>query len=98
MRPVSMSEDAATEWLAVAAKELAGYRRWLIMAALTDARKHCHFHGQIVPHAVKYMEETTPWRMGKPLERQLPHTAKQALPSPEIQGLIDNATKALTKR
>jgi hypothetical protein len=96
VRPVSMSEEAAAEWLAVAASELAGYQRWLVMSGLTEARKHCTFHGQIIPTAIKHMEEATPWRMGKPLDRQLPGKTKESLPPPEIQGLIASAAKNLS--
>lgn len=92
-----MSEDAAAEWLAVAAAELAGYRRGLVEAALGEARKHCNFHGQIVPFAITKMEEMTPWRLGKPLARQLPGQARAPLPPPEIQGLIEGASAALSR-
>lgn len=94
-----MSEDAAAEWIAVAAMELAGYRRTLVDAALSDARKVCTFHGKIVPHAIKWMEEATPWRMGKPLARNLPRpAAPRALPAPEVTALIGETTRALKPR
>ncbi len=57
---------AAAEWLAVAASELAGYRRLSVEAALSDARQRCTYHGQIIPHVIKYMEDANPWRLGKP--------------------------------
>lgn len=98
VRPVSMSEEAAAEWLAVAATELAGYRTGLVIGALSEARKRCNYPSQIIPFVIKDMEDATPWRLGKPLDRIRPPTEREALPPPEIQGLIDNATKALTAR
>ena len=98
VRPVSMTEDAAAEWLAVAANELAGYRRLSVEVALSDARHRCTHHGQIIPHVIKYMEEANPWRMGKPLERQLPRSAaSRSLPAPEVTALIGNAASALRR-
>ncbi|WP_305096462.1 hypothetical protein [Croceibacterium aestuarii] len=90
-----MSEDAAAEWLTVAAAELAGYQRALVLAGLTDARKRCTYHGQIVPHVINWMEEATPWRLGKPLARQLSASDRQDLPPPSVQGLIASATRSL---
>lgn len=96
VRPVGMTEDAAAEWLAVAAGELAGYRRGSVLAALSEARKRCTHHGQIVAFVIKHMEDSTPWRLGKPLERVLPGAAKAALPPPEIRGLIASASRSLS--
>lgn len=98
VRPVSMSEDAAAEWLGVAASDLAGYRRLSVEIALADARRNCTHHGQVLPHVFKYMEEANPWRMGKPLERRLPNqAAARSLPAPETAALIGQATRALTR-
>jgi len=94
-----MTEDAAAEWLAVAANELAGYRRTSIEAALSDARHRCTYHGQIVPHVIRFMEELTSWRMGKPLERRLPNQSRpRELAPPETTALIEQATRSLTAR
>lgn len=99
VRPVSMTEDAAAEWLAVAANELAGYGKKITEAALSDARQRCTHHGQIIPHVIKYMEDATPWRMGKPLERRLPNQPQaKALASPEAARVIGDATRALSSR
>lgn len=96
VRPVSMTEDAAAEWLAVAASELAGYRRLSVEVALSDARQRCTHHGQIIPHTIRYMEEANPWRMGKPLERRLPNQPRQReIPAPEAAKLIGQAARAL---
>jgi hypothetical protein len=97
VRPVGMSEEAAAEWLAVAAAELAGYDRPLLLSSLGEARKRCTHHGQIVAFVINDMEERTPWRLGKPLHRELPAQAdREALPPPSIRGLIDNATRSLS--
>lgn len=100
VRPVSMSEEAAAEWLAVAAAELAGYSKRAVIEALSEARQGCTFHGQIVPFAIEAMKRAQPWlaAVGKPLPRQLPAAAPATLPPPEIRGLIDGAAKALTAR
>ncbi len=98
VRPVSMSEDAAAEWLAVAAGELAGYSRTSLEAGMSDARQRCTHHGQIVPHVIKYMEASNTWRLGKPLERHLPSQNRpRELPAPETSALIGQATRALTR-
>lgn len=94
-----MSEDAAAEWLAVAAAELAGYSRRSVEAALSDARQRCTYHGQIVPHVIKYMEDVSTWRMGKPLERHLPkRNEARALASSAASGLIEGAANSLRSR
>lgn len=98
VRPVSMTEDAAAEWLAVAASELSGYLRISVEAGLSDARQRCTHHGQIVPHVIKYMEASNTWRLGKPLERRLPGNGRaKALLSPQAQAIIGQATRALTR-
>lgn len=93
-----MSEDAAAEWLAVAASELAGYLRVSVEAGLSDARQRCTHHGQIVPHVIKYMEASNTWRLGKPLERRLPKRAETRALPPPVSDMIGQATRALTAR
>lgn len=93
-----MSEDAAAEWLAVAASELAGYRRLSVEAALSDARQRCTYHGQIIPHVIKYMEDANPWRLGKPLERRLLKRDAPSLPPPDVAALIGKVGNALSVR
>jgi hypothetical protein len=93
-----MTDDAAAEWLAVAASELAGYSKSLVEAALADARRTCTHHGKIIPHAIKWMEDATPWRLGKPLARQLPRQAAPSLPPPDVTALIGTAGNALRVR
>lgn len=97
VRPVSMTDDAAAEWLAVAAGELAGYERSTLRIGMAEARKRCSHHGQIIPTIIKAMEEATPWRMGKPLPRLATPPKQEAIPSP-VRGLIEGATRALAAR
>lgn len=87
VRPVSMTEEAAAEWLAVAATELDGYARYTVEDALADARRNCTHHGQIIPHAVRHMEASEPWRLGKPLPRRLP-PAPEPVSNPRLEALI----------
>lgn len=48
-----MSEDAATEWLAVAANEVLGMPRYSFEAGCREARQTCTHHGQILPTILK---------------------------------------------
>lgn len=99
VRPVSMSEDAAAEWLAVAASELAGYSKLMVEAGLSDARQNCTYHGQIVPHVIKWMQGSTPWRMGQPLARHLPAKPEQrSIGHHGTTALIEQAGNALRSR
>lgn len=95
VRPVSMTDDAAAEWLAVAANELAGYETCLLRSGTAHARRTCTHHGQIIPAIIKKMEDMTPWRMGQPLDRRLPNRVREQLPPPEIRGLIEGAARSL---
>ncbi len=91
-----MTDDAASDWLAVAAGELSGYSKMIVEAGLSDARRNCTHHGQIIPHAIKYMEENFNFRIGKPLPRHLPSAPVNALP-PAVAGLIGQASAALKR-
>lgn len=95
VRPVSMTDDAATEWLAVAAGELAGYEKCSLRIGFAQARKTCTHHGQIIPAIIKAMEDASPWRLGKPLPRQIPGRQQEQIQSPAVRGLIEGATRAL---
>ncbi len=90
VRPVSMNDEAAAEWLAVAVNELAGYELPRLRQGFAAARRQCTHHGQIIPTIFENMRYG--WDLGKPLKRNIPR-----LPEPpgEIQGLIENATNAL---
>ena len=97
VRPVTMSDDAAAEWIAVAAAEFDGYRTDQLAAALEAARRECTHHGQIVPFVFKYLEQFREWRNGG-RNGQIPQRrpAPEQLPPPQVAGLIANAAKALS--
>lgn len=56
VRPVGMGDDAATEWLAVAAAEVIDMPRWAFVEACKTARHTCTHHGQIIPHILAYQK------------------------------------------
>lgn len=95
VRPVTMSDDAAAEWIAVAAAEFDGYRLDQLAAALEAARRDCTHHGQIVPFVFKWLE--TEANRFNYAARKRPDR-RTALPpaSPQVAGLIANAAKALS--
>lgn len=90
-----MSDDAAAEWIAVAAAEFDGYRLDQLAAALEAARRDCTHHGQIVPFVFKWLE--TEANRFNYAARKRPDR-RTALPpaSPQVAGLIANAAKALS--
>ena len=49
VRPVGMADDAATEWLAVAAGEVINMRPSAFKAGCAEARQECRHHGHIIP-------------------------------------------------
>ena len=49
VRPVSMSDDTASDWLAAAVAETADMSDYAFQAAVAKARKTCTYHGQIIP-------------------------------------------------
>lgn len=93
VRPVSMTDDAAADWLAVAASELDGFSCSDVSDALSQARRICTHHGQIVPQVIKSMEEGAPWRLGKPLPRR-PAIIERPR-DPRIAALVDKAAAKL---
>lgn len=52
-----MSDDAATEWLAVAAGEVANLRPYAFRTGCSEARKTCSHHGQIIPTILKAADD-----------------------------------------
>ena len=49
VRPVSMSDETASDWLAAAIGETADMSDELFRQGVTEARRACTFHGQLVP-------------------------------------------------
>ena len=62
VRPVSMSDDAADEWLAVAASDLSHFPADLLAEACKAARLECQYHGQLVPFIAKRAGERFGYR------------------------------------
>ena len=90
-----MSNDAATDWLAEAATDLAGYRRDHVLEALDAAKRKCRFHNEILPFVFEHLDGAANrynYTGRKQPERFLP---RQESP-PKVAGLITNAAKALT--
>ena len=49
VRPIGMSDDMATDWLAAALIELADFSDGAFAAGCRHARQTCTHHGQIIP-------------------------------------------------
>jgi hypothetical protein len=57
VRPVGMSDDAADEWLVLAANELRDVPADLLDEAAAAVRRTCTHHGQIVPAVFGVVQE-----------------------------------------
>lgn len=93
-----MSDDAATEWLAVAANEVLGFaeqRPAKFRDACGHARRQCTHHGQIIPTVLS--NSRYDWeRKDEPfltIEQMKAQEARQIEASPEVQKLITSAAK-----
>jgi len=86
VRPVSMSDAAAAEWVEVAAREVAGYAPSVIEQACAVARKHCGHHGKIVPKVVEECERLeVEFRRHREQASAPPLLAKAPAPRPAPQ-------------
>ena len=103
VRPVSMSDDMASEWLAVAANEVLGFaeqRPARFKAACERVRRECSHHGQIVPTILKgarYDWEPKD-KIFKSQEQIEADARRYAIECSKTAGLIEGATKALTAK
>lgn len=94
VRPVSMSDEAASDWVAVAAAELSRFPAWWVIGGLKAARLEASHHGQIVPLTMKHMKSYAPWMkvsdytIGRKSARELTDNR-------ETQKLIENTAKGL---
>ena len=70
VRPVGMSDDAATEWLTIAATELKDLPAGVLERAAKQARQKCSHHGQIIP-AILATQDVATWRAGESLSRAM---------------------------
>lgn len=62
VRPAGMTEDMATEWLAVAASTLTGLSEYELAKGFRQARLECSHHSQIVPTVMKANAEAIEYR------------------------------------
>ena len=62
VRPAGMTEDMATEWLAVAASTLTGLSEYELAKGFRQARLECSHHSQIVPTVMKANAEAIAYR------------------------------------
>lgn len=62
VRPVSMTDEQAEEWLMVAAKEIAHIPADILADACAKARRKNTHHGQIVPTLIAESEERIAYR------------------------------------
>lgn len=93
VRPASMTDEAASDWLAVAATDLTGYRRDHVTEALDAAKRTCRFHNEILPFVFDYLDEAANrynYAGRREAERYTPPQPPQ-----EVNGLISGAAKAL---
>ena len=49
VRPASMSDEAASDWVAVAAGQLSDLSDYEVRKGANAARNECQFHSQIIP-------------------------------------------------
>lgn len=62
VRPTSMSDEAASDWVAVAAGQLSDLSEHEIRRGANAARNECQFHSQIIPAIRKANAETIAYR------------------------------------
>ena len=92
--PTGMSQDDRTEWLMVAAPELADLPSMLFDDACAHARKTCDHPAKIIPAILKY--EPSAYWVGPAHTRQLLSQAKAKLANidaPRLQQTVDETEK-----
>ena len=62
IRPANMSDEAASDWVAVAAGQLSDLSEYEIRKGANAARNECQFHSQIIPTIRKANAETIAYR------------------------------------
>lgn len=62
VRPASMSDDAASDWVAIAAGQLSDLTEHEIRKGANVARNECQFHSQIIPTIRKANAEAIAYR------------------------------------
>ena len=101
VRPAGMGNDAAEEWLAVAANELRELPDDILADACAEARKTCTHHGQIVPKVLEASSERMANRRKFhepriPIERRIEESRWQPKPGEldEIKRQVAESLKA----
>ena len=62
VRPANMSDEAASDWVAVAAGQLSDLSEYEIRKGANAARNECQFHSQIIPAIRKANAEAIEYR------------------------------------
>ena len=94
VRPVSMSDDMASEWMIVAAGAVADMRPTVFAEGCKEALQNCTHHGQIVP-AILNCKSAESWKQSG-LSPFLPTPpARMAIGNNPATALIEGAAKAL---
>lgn len=97
VRPVGMSDDAATEWLLVLYADVCHLPESLLIAACAEARSKCTRHGEILPAILN--SDVVQWSdcMERSAARALaPHQPPPRLSeSGEVASLISDTARAL---
>lgn len=104
VRPVSMGDDMASDWLAAALGEVADLSEVDFAEGIQRARRECSYHGQIVPTILREHTERAKrvaeygrsldalrWPLGKRHGQ-----ANSIADDRQVAGLIETAAKALT--
>lgn len=76
-----MNDNAAQEWLAVAASEVAHLPPDILADACAKARKKCTHHGQIVPNVLEASEDWMSARRSIVRPERIPHERRIEAPS-----------------
>lgn len=100
VRPAGMGDEAAEEWLSVAAMEVGELPQDILASSAAKARKVCTHHGQIVPRILEEAENWLAFRRARfstptvPLERRI--AAPRWEPEPgEIERIKREAAERL---
>jgi len=82
----------ASDWVAVAAKELSQFPEYMVRHGLKKARLEATHHGQIIPLCLKHGQQFAPWdRLSDYTEGR--KSARQLSSNSEAQKLIESAAK-----
>ena len=88
VRPASMSDEAASDWVAVAASQLTDLTEHEVRKGANAARNECQFHSQIIPairkasaEAIAYRKQSDAlmWGVRTDPNRQLGYTGAKAI-------------------